>query len=346
MRTHVFLLIVIVLSSFCFSASMADELDLYSNRIQPDVINESLSDPDVSLQMDKKWKLWSENIDTHLKQKMEAKLLAQSNPVGRTPRSARVSFAVTNLAKLQDAMIVVSSLNEKFDALAVESVKSMEGQFILLFPEGSKRTSIIKTAWITPANSLSEECKGESWNEFMDGNCEFYIFKKKDEKNIEKLNQQIAEFNKACKDRPPFKDFLVVRNITDVQPAPDPDEGYGQAWKKWADELDGKIFDVVLATAVHDGIQKVDISQKCKVCFSVTNQAEVKNVRLVQSSRNKAFDQIVMDVIRTKNGNQTLLFPKFSQRTSITKTIEVDLDLTKSYRLREGEQYYLRRRSR
>lgn len=330
---------MLLLALCCFEDSAA-LAQAYWNTHRLDVYTNDPFDVDrYSLPMNREWKNWSENVDTYLKQDVEEKIRARSLQIGRVPAAAKVWFKVA-AGKVSNEMIVQTSHNEKFDALVIESARSMSGRLVVLFPAGSKRNSISKTATVEPMSGAEEKCSGESWDKFMNGSCEFYIFNSSDRKNEKNMVQQIAEFNKNVMGRPPFKDFMSVECITDVQPKPDPDDGYGRRWWSWSEALDAQIAAELYDAAAVAHIKSEEVPRRCHVCFTVSNHAEVKDIKLTQSSTNEAFDRLVIETITGTIGKLISPFPKFSKRTSITKQFEFDLAVPSSNWNGAMERYF------
>jgi hypothetical protein len=280
--------------------------------------------------LDKEWRRWSRTIDDYLRSDLEQRIRALPEPIGRIPSDAKLWFLVAN-GKVVCAMVEKSSFNEKFDALAVESAKSMSGKFLLLFPIASRRHSVGKRAILEPIMANAEECTGKSWTKFMDGSCEFYVYKNSDKSKEKEMERQITQLNSSIEKRRSHKDFMTVESISDVLPNPDPDEGYGYKWWRWSLALDDEIYSAVSKRCGQDGVKKPDIPLPCKVSFVVSNQGKVRNITLRKSSSNPKFDQIVLDEITSRLEKPLNPFPSFSKRTSVTKTIEIDLAFPPPY---------------
>lgn len=280
--------------------------------------------------LDNEWRRWGRTIDEYLRQDLEQRIRALPQHIGRIPSDAKIWFLVAN-GKVFCAMVERTSYNEKFDALAIESAKSMSGKFLLLFPLASRRHWVGKRTILEPIKIAEDECTGKSWNKFMDGSCEFYVYKDSDKSKEKDMERQITQLNNSIEKLRSYKDFMTVESISDISPNPDPDDGYGYKWWRWSLSLDDQIYTEVIKRAEREGVKKHDIPLPCKVSFAVSNQGKVRDITLRKSSNNPKFDHIVLEEVTRRLEKPLNPFPSFSKRTSVTKTIEIDLAFPPPY---------------
>lgn len=99
---------------------------------------------------------------------------------------------------------------------------------------------------------------------------------------------------------------------------PDNSQEMKLAWDEWHRRVAEGIF-VKIQT-----IASVTLRRSppliCKVCYTVTREGRVVNVRMLQPSSSIIYNTLVMTVINSMNGNPVLQFPMGSRRMMCEKT--------------------------
>jgi hypothetical protein len=131
--------------SFCVllsSALPARALDLNGT---DQIRAASIESPDQLPQLDVAWDAWHRRLGGAIWDRFNffAKAAFRNSP---QPLQTKLKYTITSEAKIE-IQSVENSGNTLFDILAVQSVKSLDGNVELLrFPEGSTKRSVNKTA--------------------------------------------------------------------------------------------------------------------------------------------------------------------------------------------------------
>ncbi len=105
-------------------------------------------DPDMTPEMQLAWDIWHQRVAQAIYQKWN--FFASAAFKYSPPLAARAIYTVTRDGRITDVRLLQRSPNIMFNALILQSIKSMSGDLALLqFPSGSHRTTFYQTATFT-----------------------------------------------------------------------------------------------------------------------------------------------------------------------------------------------------